>query len=97
MGLTLLPLTEDMSMQWVLTGEIPEVFFAQKLTTLKRMLILAMDINGIAFLELCEPKMNLRSEAYQAFFDRNVKGLANKNGVRVLILLHDNVRIYKFK
>lgn len=89
------PLTKDMAMQWLLPGKAPKPMASQGLRTPKRMLILAMDCNGIAFWKLCEGDKTVTSEVYQAFLDKYIKEWARKNGVKVPMLLHDNARPHK--
>ena len=51
---------------------------------------MAMDINGIAFWNLCEEKTTMNAELYKNFLERNIPIWMEENGVNRPIIVHDN-------
>lgn len=61
----------------------------------KRMLIMAMDFDGIAFYELCPPKTTVTGEIYKFFLAKHFDNWAAGRGRGQVYLLHDNARPHK--
>ena len=77
---------------WRYPGEEPEQVAHQNTHQEKRMLIMAMDFNGIAFYELQPPKTTVTGEAYKNFLAKNLDTWRAGHGRGQTWLLHDNAR-----
>lgn len=81
--------------QYLFPGEEPEPTVCEVIRANKRMLIMAMDFNGIAFYELLPEKQNVNSEIYLQFLKRNLnKWLKGRKSTQVW-LHHDNATSHK--
>ena len=59
------------------------------------MLLMAMDINGIAWYQLCKEKETITADRYKAILSKEIpKWLCGKS-FKQPILLHDNARPHK--
>lgn len=61
----------------------------------KRMLIVAMDWDGICFYELLPPKTTVTSEVYKSFLEKNIPEWLASKSFSVPFILHDNARPHK--
>jgi hypothetical protein len=59
------------------------------------MLIVAFDIEGVAFWELMEENETVTGERYRKFLMDNIKPWMQKRRMRVPLILQDNARPYK--
>lgn len=76
-------------------GEEPKPTVHQNIHVNKRLLIMAMDFNGIAFYEILEEKQTLNSNLYIEFLERNFDKWLNVNKFKKVWLLHDNAKSHK--
>lgn len=81
--------------RWTKAGEEPEPIVRENIHGNKRMLIMAMDISGIAFWELLPPKTSVNYSVYKSFLVSKIPTWINSKGVRRPYLLHDNARPHK--
>lgn len=83
------------SKYWLSKKESPPRLVVHNVQGPKRILILALDWNGIAFWELLPTGNNVTADYYHDFLNRNIDSwLSGKNYKRVMIL-HDNARPHK--
>ena len=61
----------------------------------KRMLIMAMYFEGIAFWELLEDKQFCNAETYRQFLESNIPKLMCRNNHKKALIAHDNSRPHK--
>jgi histone-lysine N-methyltransferase SETMAR len=87
--------TKDQAKYWIAPHEeLPEIV-SDNIYESKRMLILAMDFDGIAFWKLMDEKETVNSEKYLHFLKEYLpKWLSVKSFLKP-ILLHDNARPHK--
>lgn len=71
--------------------ETPEMPHAN-IHAAKRMLIVAMDFEGIAFWKLMKPKTTINGESYVAFLKEKLPGWLRGKSFRSPVLFHDNAR-----
>lgn len=80
---------------WVSVGEEPPQVPRQHKAEHKRMLIVAMDFNGIAFWHLYDEGETVTADRYISFLDDVVKEFKMQNKIKNVVLLHDNARPHK--
>jgi [histone H3]-lysine36 N-dimethyltransferase SETMAR len=82
---------------WVTNEEPRPTIVSENIHNSKRILIMAMDYNGIAFWKLLGEKQYCDSRAYYDFINEYIVNCINyKNGPNPIIL-HDNARPHKSK
>lgn len=86
------PPSRDKAKFWLKPGEQLPILPQQEKHERKRMLIMAMDINGIAFWELCEEGSIVNAEVYKNFLERNIPNWMANNNIKRPIISHDNAR-----
>ena len=86
------PPPRDKHKFWLKSGEPLPNLPCQGIRERKRMLIMAMDFNGIAFWELCEEGTIVNDEVYRYFLERNIPNWMAKNNIKKPIIAHDNAR-----
>lgn len=82
----------DKRRSWVSVGEKRQKMVRENIRDRKRMLIMAMDFNGIAFWELLPEKSTVNSQVYQSFLERNIPNWMRANNFQKAILAQDNAR-----
>lgn len=80
---------------WVYSGEDPEPMAREELHGAKRMLIVAMDWDGIAFYELLGSGTTVNGQVYKDFLCKHIPEWLSKHPRGSLSLLHDNARPHK--
>ena len=80
---------------WQFPGEQAEALPDENIHGDKRMLIMAMSIEGIAFWELMPPNSTVNGEVYRDFLKRNLKKWAGRRDLAFCWLHHDNARPHK--
>lgn len=85
----------DQARSWQYPGEQPETVPRENIHGDKRMLIMAMSWDGIAFWELLPPKTTVTGEVYRGFLERYLKRWLGKRSISALWLHHDNARPHK--
>lgn len=85
----------DQRLQWLSPGEVAEPVVVQNIHAAKRMLIMSMDYQGIAYYELLPPKTTVTAEVYAGYLQRNLDNWKSKNHRKSVYLLHDNARPHK--
>lgn len=73
-------------------GEEPPNIPRANIHATKRMLIMAVDFNGIAFWKLQPEKSSVTGEAYVSFLKENLPGWLSGKRFRSPVLLHDNAK-----
>lgn len=63
----------------------------------KRMLLLAMDFDGIAWYHICEEKETVTAELYKSILEREIPKWLHGKSFKVPVLLHDNAGPHKAK
>ena len=91
------PAHKNKSAQWLAKGEVGTTQPRGGLWERKRMLIMAMDIDGIAFWHLCEEKQTVTSQVYKKFFEDYVPKWMEGKRFKGPVILHDNARPHKTK
>lgn len=86
---------KDQSRVWMSKGEEPPQVVTQNVHGRKRMLILAMDYNGIAFWELCQEKESVNAVRYRSFLSENIPIWLQDKRFKYPIIIHDNARPHK--
>lgn len=86
------PPAKDKARFWLGADEKKPIIARQELRERKRMLIMAMDLNGITFWELCEEEQTVTAERYKSFLQRNLPTWMAKNKIKKPIIAHDNAR-----
>ncbi|XP_015793258.1 histone-lysine N-methyltransferase SETMAR-like [Tetranychus urticae] len=81
--------------QWVYPGEEPEPVTKENIHGNKRMLIMGVDWNGIAFWELLPEKTTVTADVYKSFLVDKLPVWINENKHQRPYLLHDNARPHK--
>jgi hypothetical protein len=89
------PPPHDKQRFWLKASEPAPEVPASELRERKRMLILAMDIKGIAFWHLCEEGETVTSETYRNFLETYIPNWMRGKKFKGPILLHDNARPHK--
>lgn len=85
----------DQIRSWRNKNEDPPEFVLQSKYERKRMLILAMDFQGVAYWKLCAPKEIVTSEVYKNFLIELLDEWLPNKKFKVPIILHDNARPHK--
>lgn len=85
----------DQLRSWRNKNEEPPEFVLQSNYERKRILILAMDFQGVAYWKLCAPKETVTSEVYKNFLIELLDEWLPKKKFKVPIILHDNARPHK--
>lgn len=62
----------DQARRWVEAGEIPEPIVRENIHKQKRMLILAIEFDKIAFYELMLERTTVDANNYSSFLERNI-------------------------
>ena len=86
---------KDQSAQWLFPGEQPQQVVAQNIHQEKRMLIMAMDFNGIAFYGLLPQKTTVTGEVYTSFLREKMLPYVGRRNAEKVWLLHDNARPHR--
>lgn len=89
------PVERDQRRHWLRTDEQGPSTVAPELRERKAMLIMAMDITGVAFWHLCEEEQAVSGQVYREFLAVNMPVWMAAKGVRKPMLLHDNARPHK--
>jgi [histone H3]-lysine36 N-dimethyltransferase SETMAR len=77
---------------WVRQEEKPPIIVKDNIGKNKRMLIMSMDFNGIAFWDLLPEKTVVNAEFYRNYLDENIEKWMSGKSFRKPILLHDNAK-----
>lgn len=85
----------DQSRSWRNKEETQPEIVHQSNYQRKRMLILAMDFQGVAYWKLCAPKETVTSEVYKNFLIELLQQWLPKKRFKSPIILHDNARPHK--
>jgi transposase len=85
----------DQVRSWRNKNEKPPEFVQQSNYERNRMLILAMDSQGVAYWKLCEPKKTVTSEVYKNFLIELLQEWLPKKKFKTPIILHDNAKPHK--
>lgn len=80
---------------WHFPGEPVEQIPAQNIHGEKRMLIMAMSSDGIAFWELLPEKTTVNGQIYRDFLKRHLRKWLGSRRIDLLWLHHDNARPHK--
>ena len=81
--------------QWCQPGEDPQRVLQEDFRGEKRLLIMAMDFNGIAFWELLPPGTTCTGVIYKDFLANNFETWLSGRRRGKIVLLHDNARPHK--
>lgn len=84
--------TRSQRRSWAFPGEPGPSVPVANIHAPKRMLILAMDQNGIAFYKLYPPKTTVNSTNYIEFLNENIPNWLRGKRCKRPMLLHDNAR-----
>lgn len=87
----------DQACSWTYPNEQPMNELQQNIHFNKRMLIMCMDINGIAFWELLPEKTTVNAQTYVNFLNNYVPNWLKGKSFTRPCLLHDNARPHKAK
>lgn len=85
----------DQARSWRIKDENPQQIVLQSNYQRKRMLILAMDYNGVAYWKLCAPKETVTSEVYISFLSELLLEWLPDKKFKYPIILQDNARPHK--
>lgn len=91
------PPQRDQTKFWLKPDEKAPQISDTDLHSNKRMLIIAMDEHGIAFLELCEENERVNAERYLLFLNKWVPNWVGFNNYSRAVILHDNTRPHEAK
>ena len=80
---------------WIAKGEEPPTVIRGDIHGHKRMLIMAMDFDGIAFWELLGDKQFLKAETYRQFLERNIPKWLCRNSHKKALIVHENGHPHK--
>ena len=86
------PLPKDKYKFWLKLGESLPTIPLQEMQKKKRLLVMAMDINGIAFWDMCEEKTTMNAERYKNFLEKHIPVWMAKTGINEPIIAHDNAK-----
>ena len=81
---------KDQAKIWAIGDEVPEKIVRDQRFGIKRMLIMAMDFDGICFYELLPEKTTVNALGYKNFLNRIIPEWLQGKNFRRPILLHDN-------
>jgi len=87
----------DQMRSWYFPGETSQSYVKQNIHGHKRMLIMAMDFNGICSYKLLSEKITVNSEICKNFLEEEILKWLTKKSFKTCILLHDNARPHKSK
>lgn len=82
----------DQRRQWLKEGEQIEPTLCENTYGQKRMLIMAMDFDGIAYYELLPERQTVNAEVYIGFLSRLLAKWLGRKDSKGVWLLHDNAR-----
>jgi hypothetical protein len=82
---------------WLNKDEEPPHAVKENKPSRKRMLILAMDFNGIAFWKICPEGESVNGEKYKNFLEEFVPNWLSGKSFKRPILLQDNAKPHKSK
>lgn len=77
---------------WLHPSESREVQVKGGFQQKKRMLMMAMDYNGIAFWKLLDEKVTVTSKVYKEFIEEHIEEWKIKNSIKCPVIVHDNAR-----
>ncbi len=89
------PFERDQRRFWLCTGEEPPQVPKQKMHERKRMLLVAMEFDGIAYYHLYEEGETVNAERYRDFLSKIIPDFRTRKNIQNVMLLHDNARPHK--
>jgi hypothetical protein len=81
---------------WLCTGEEPPQVPKQKMHERKRMLLVAMDFDGIAYYHLYEEGETVNAERYRDFLSRIIPDFRARRNIQHVMLFHDLTKLGSF-